>query len=170
MIQWPESGTTPSVTLLAANRITVAIIGPNDFSPPINLPKRRWNGTIGQLVRGYTVQHARIMEIQSSVVLHDALHFCTLATGETDEAWGVAGVESILVKYLDLDADVAKHFFRKMDEVMQGECETLVDVLDDGDVVNISIMRKGMQTLHYPNRFVVFQSGGWSTEPSERQN
>ena len=35
MIQWPESGITPSVTSLAANRITVAIIGPNDFSPPI---------------------------------------------------------------------------------------------------------------------------------------
>jgi len=34
MIQWPDWGTTPSVTLVAAARMTVAIIGPNDFSPP----------------------------------------------------------------------------------------------------------------------------------------
>ena len=35
MIQWPESGMTPSVTSLAAARITAAIPAPNDFSPPI---------------------------------------------------------------------------------------------------------------------------------------
>ena len=34
MTQWPELGTMPSVTLVAAARITVAIIGPYDFSPP----------------------------------------------------------------------------------------------------------------------------------------
>src|SRR5271169_1583127 len=35
MIQWPESGIMPSLTLLAAKRITFAMIVPNDFSPPI---------------------------------------------------------------------------------------------------------------------------------------
>src|SRR6516225_777173 len=35
MIQWPESGITPSRTLLAANRMIFAIVVPNDFSPPI---------------------------------------------------------------------------------------------------------------------------------------
>jgi hypothetical protein len=34
MTQWPEWGTTPSVTLVAAARITTAIVGPKDFSPP----------------------------------------------------------------------------------------------------------------------------------------
>jgi len=34
MIQCPESGTMASWTSLAAKRVTVAIIVPNDFSPP----------------------------------------------------------------------------------------------------------------------------------------
>ena len=34
MIQCPESGTTPSSTSLAATRITVAMVAPNDRSPP----------------------------------------------------------------------------------------------------------------------------------------
>ena len=34
IIQCPESGTTPSSTLLAAKRITVAMVAPNDRSPP----------------------------------------------------------------------------------------------------------------------------------------
>lgn len=114
------------------------------------------------------MQDVRIMEIQSTVIFDDVLHFCNLATGETDEAWGVAGVESILDRHLDADSDVAKHFFRKMDEVMQGEYETLVDVLGDGDVANIRITRKGKQTLSYPNRFIFFESGGWWKESSER--
>ncbi len=36
--QWPESGTTACVTSVAAKRITVAIVGPNDFSPPTVVP------------------------------------------------------------------------------------------------------------------------------------
>jgi len=32
--QWPESGTIASVTSVAAARITVAIIGPNDDCAP----------------------------------------------------------------------------------------------------------------------------------------
>ena len=35
MIQCPEAGTMPCVTLSSAARITVAIVAPNDFSPPI---------------------------------------------------------------------------------------------------------------------------------------
>jgi hypothetical protein len=33
MIQWPESGITPSRTLVAANRMIFAMVVPNDFSP-----------------------------------------------------------------------------------------------------------------------------------------
>src|SRR5262249_43752830 len=35
MSQWPESGMTTSVTLLAALRMTTASVAPNDFAPPI---------------------------------------------------------------------------------------------------------------------------------------
>jgi hypothetical protein len=35
MIQWPESGITPSRTLLAAKCMIFAMVVPNDFSPPI---------------------------------------------------------------------------------------------------------------------------------------
>ena len=42
MIQWPESGTMPSFTSSPAARMTVAVIGPNDFSPPSErISKRR---------------------------------------------------------------------------------------------------------------------------------
>ena len=52
MIQWPESGTIPSVTSSPPARMTVAIIGPNDFSPP--------RARIGSFSRPLAARKARL--------------------------------------------------------------------------------------------------------------
>jgi hypothetical protein len=114
---------------------------------------------------------SRLIEIQSSVIFDDILHFSMLPNGETDEDWGIDGVERILDVHVDADLEIAKGFFRKMDEIMQGNYETVVAITDDGDVVDIRIKRKGQETLYYQNRFVLFQSTGWwlqATADTER--
>ena len=113
----------------------------------------------------------RLIEIQSSVVFDDILHFSMLPNGETAEDWGIDGIERILDVHVDADLEIAKAFFRRMDEIMQGNYETIVAITDDGDVVDIRIKRTGQDTLHYQNRFILFESAGWwlqATADTER--
>ena len=98
----------------------------------------------------------RLVEIQSSVIFDDILHFSMLPNGETDEDWGIRGIERMLDVHVDADLEIAKGFFRKMDEIMQGNYETVVAITDEGDVVDIRIKRTGQETLHYQNRFILF--------------
>ena len=67
MIQWPESGTTPSSTSVAAKRITAAMVRPKDFSPPSastgmsSLPAaRKALLSIGVLVEGGELREAGV--------------------------------------------------------------------------------------------------------------
>ncbi len=53
--------------------------------------------------------------------------------------------------------DIAKHFFRKM----EGAYTMYVDLVVDGDIVNIRIARPGREPLTFPNRFILFESSGW---------
>ncbi|RVA36732.1 hypothetical protein EN933_29590 [Mesorhizobium sp. M7A.F.Ca.US.001.01.1.1] len=103
----------------------------------------------------------RLIEIQSTVVFDDILHFSMLPNGETDEDWGIDGIERILDVHVDADLDIAKGFFRKMDRIMQGNDQIVVAITDDGDVVDIRIKRTGRETFHYHNRFIFFESVGW---------
>lgn len=103
----------------------------------------------------------RVIEIQSSVIFDDILHFVTLPNGETDEDWGIKGIERILDVHVDTDLEIAKSFFRKMDAIMQGDYETVVAITDDGEVADIRVKGRDQQTLQYQNRFIFFESADW---------
>ncbi|CAN7340618.1 hypothetical protein LJR010_001762 [Ensifer adhaerens] len=114
-----------------------------------------------------------IINIQSSVIGSDVLHYLTFADGRTDEAWGLEGIEGLVNKYLVGDEgtphpDIALHFYRKMHEIIHGEYTMSVGIDNESDVVNIRIARPGMEDLHYPNRFILFESNGWWLEPEQR--
>lgn len=87
-----------------------------------------------------------------------------------EEAWGLAGTEGLIEKHLgDEDnsfiPDCALHFYRRMHKIMEGEYALIVDIDESSDVVNIRINRPDMEELHYPNRFMLFESIGWWLKP-----
>ncbi|MVA33948.1 hypothetical protein [Agrobacterium vitis] len=98
----------------------------------------------------------RQMEVFSSVVFDETLHFLTLPDGKTDEAWGVAGIEGLLDKHFDGDAELAKHFFRRVDQLYPGVYEMTVTIRD-AELYDIRLSQGG-ETEVYPNRFVFFES------------
>ena len=63
-----------------------------------------------------------IMNIQSSVIDSDVLHYLTFADGRKDEAWGLKGIEGLVNRYLnsdegDLHPDIALHFIARCTEL-----------------------------------------------------
>ncbi|PSJ59881.1 hypothetical protein [Pseudaminobacter soli (ex Li et al. 2025)] len=96
------------------------------------------------------------MEVFSAVVFDETLHFLTLPDGKTDEGWGVAGIEGLLDKYLDDDAELAKHFFRRVDQLYPGGYDMTVKIRG-ANLYDIRLSQGG-ETEIYPNRFVFFES------------
>lgn len=114
-----------------------------------------------------------LIEIKSTTTADGVHHFCMLEGANKEEGWGIGGIEAILEMYLGkgqgrfehAHPEIAKHFFRKMEEVMEGAYTMYVDLVVDGDIVNIRIARPGRETLIFPNRFVLFESTGWWHDP-----
>ncbi|MEY9768567.1 hypothetical protein ABIA14_000844 [Sinorhizobium fredii] len=115
-----------------------------------------------------------LIEIKSTATADGIRHFCMLEGAKTQEGWGINGIETILDRHLVegngryqyAHPDIAKQFFRKMEDVMKGVYTMYVDLVDDGDVVDIRIARPGRDTLTFPNRFVLFESTGWWHDPA----
>lgn len=96
------------------------------------------------------------MEVFASFVFDETLHFLTLPDGSHDEAWGVVGIERLMEKHLGNDAGVAKHFFRRVDQLFPAGYEMTVTIRD-ADIYHIAITCDG-KTEVYRNRFVFFES------------
>ncbi|CDZ25754.1 Hypothetical protein NGAL_HAMBI490_05880 [Neorhizobium galegae bv. officinalis] len=96
------------------------------------------------------------MEVFTSFVFDETLHFLTLPDGSHDEAWDVVGIERLMNKHLGSDAGVAKHFFRRVDQLFPAGYEMTVTIRD-ADIYHITITCDG-KTEVYPNRFVFFES------------
>jgi hypothetical protein len=105
----------------------------------------------------------RLVQIQSSVIFGDILHFAMLPDEKTDEDWGVDGIERILDAHVDAGLEAAKGFFRRMDGIMQGDDETVVAITDGGDVVDIRIRRGGREILNCQNLFIFYESNTLSS-------
>jgi hypothetical protein len=73
-----------------------------------------------------------------------------------DDAWGVMGIETLMAKHLRGDSGVAKHFFRRVDQLFPDGSEMTVTIRD-ADIYNIRISCDG-KTEVYANRFVFFES------------
>ncbi|MGO7297126.1 hypothetical protein ACC718_09935 [Rhizobium ruizarguesonis] len=96
------------------------------------------------------------MEVFTSFVFDETLHFLTLPDGSHDEAWDVVGIERLMDKHLGSNAGVAKHFFRRVDQLFPDGYEMTVTIRG-ADIYHIRISRDGTTEV-YPNRFVFFES------------